>query len=241
MVAFQTKIHYEQGLNSVNRILIHAQMRLNLPNYHCVQFELFSHFSIPLDKEADVQLLMNQTRTRDSDQEDNTRAALFVSKTSTRGVPHRVQGRLTMTRNPSDLDLLLSVSSSRLTADVGIPPRVYRPVSLLVNASTELFGPIEVTCHALFEYDRREGYRSKIVLPVPLIIPGEDSGVTHIESAQFSRRENDQIDYQIIVMESEDSESLTHAVSFTSTLELNTRSVRGLVNKARLISTRMLA
>ena len=55
-------------------------MRLNLPNYHCVQFELFSHFSIPLDKEADVQLLMNQTRTRDSDQEDNTRAALFVSQ-----------------------------------------------------------------------------------------------------------------------------------------------------------------
>ena len=146
-----------------------------------------------------------------------------------------------MTRNPTDLDLLLSVTSNRASADLGTPPSAFRPVSLLVNASTELFGAIEVSCQAVFEYDQREGYRSKLVLPVPLMIPEEDGGVTHIESVQFSRRDNDQVDYQIIVMESDDSESLAHAISFTSTVELSLRSVKGLVDKARLISTRMLA
>ena len=213
-------------------------MRLNLPNYHCVQFGLTSDFKVPLEKEADIVSLMTRTHAHEIDGE-GPRMALFGSRTSTKGVIHRVRGRLTMTRNPTDLDVDLLVSSHRVD-DVRPPPRPYRPVSLLVEASGDLFGSIEVNFNAVFEYDQRHGYRSSIIFPVPLMIPKQTEGITHIESAQFSRRDNDEIEYQIIVMDPEDSDSLIHSVTFKSTLGLSAKSVKGLIDRAHRISTQLL-
>ena len=217
-------------------------MRLNLPHCHCIQFELISDFTASLEKDADILLLMNQTHNHDTTDEEpaNPVSALFGSRTRTAGVTHRVRGRLTRTPRQSDLRIRLSVSSARASDNLRPPPREFRPVSRLVETSGWLFGPIDVSCSAVFEYERKQGYQSKISFPIPLMFQGEENGLTHIESAQFSRRDNDEIDYQVVVMNREESDSLIHSVSFKSNLELSLISVRGLVDKARSISTQLL-
>lgn len=186
--------------------------------------------------------LMRQTHGHNiNDDTEGPPSAFFGAVTRNRGILHRVRGSLIMARHPTDLHIHLSVNSGRAPAGQRPPPRSYKPVSQLVEASGVLFGPIEVNCHAIFEYDQKQGYRSRISLPVPLINPEEADGITHIESAQFSRRDKDKIDYQIIVVKNDESETLTHSVIFESTLELNLVSVKGLVRRARQISTQLLA
>ena len=217
-------------------------MRLNLPNYRCVQFGLFSEFTVPIDGDANIQLLMNQTHTHDPAEgnEGGSQTALFGSRTRAGGVIHRVQGRLTKTPGLTDLSIELSVSSRRSSDNLRPPPRSFRPVSLLVRVASELFGSISVDCHAVFEYDQRLGYKSKIPFPFPLMVQGEADGITHIESAQFSRRDADDIEYQVMVVNREDSDLFVHSVNFDSTLELSLNSIRGLIDKAQSISNRLL-
>lgn len=217
-------------------------MRLNLPNHRCIQFEIHSDFTASSEKDAGILSLMNRTHTLDTadDEAGNPASALFGSRTRTGGVTHRVQGRLTRTPRPSDLRMRLSVSSTRDSDDLSKPPREFRPVSLLVETAGRLFGPIDISCSAVFEYDQKQGYKSKISFPIPLMFQGEENGLTHIESAEFSRRDNDEIDYQVIVMNSEESDSLVHFVSLESTVVLSLTSVKGLVDRARRISTNLL-
>ena len=213
-------------------------MRLNLPIYQCVQFGILGEFNVPLEKESDILSLMGRTHTHGVWDEE-PRIAVFGSRTRNRGVLHRVRGRLTMTRNPEDLSIELMMSSNRVE-NLRPPPRQYRPVSQLVEESSNLFGPIEVNCNAVFDYDQKHGYRSKISFPVPLMMPEDAEGITHIESAQFSRRYNDELDYTIIVLNPEDSDSLMHSVTFKSILVLSRDSIKDLVDRARSISTRLL-
>ena len=214
-------------------------MRLNLPTYDCVRFDLFSDFTVPLDRDDQIEALMDQTHTHDLT-EGGPRIALFGSRSRTGGITHRVRGRLTKTARGTDLGIVLTVSSSMSSDNLRPPPKSYKPVSRLVEASSALFGPVSVSCHAVFEYDQRHGHKSKISLPIPLIVQEEASGVTHIESAQFSRRENEDVQYQIIVSDPQDSDFLIHSVSFDSTSELSLQSIRSLIHKARTISTQLL-
>ena len=226
----------------VRQSLVRLNMRLNLPNHRCIQFEILSDFTASLEKDADILSLMNQTHTHDTadDEAGNPASALFGSRARAGGVTHRVRGRLTRTPLQSDLRMRLSVSSTRASDDLRLPPREFRPVSLLVETAGSLFGPIDVSCSAVFEYDRKQGYKSKISFPIPLMFQGDENGLTHIESAQFSRRDNDEIDYQVVVMNREESDSLVHSVSFKSTVELSLTSVKDLVDRARSISTQLL-
>ena len=217
-------------------------MRLNLPNFHCVQFELTSEFSIPRDKDAEIEAFMDLTHTHDPGQgiEGGTRVALFGSRTRTRGITHQVQGRLAMTPRPTDLGILLSVSSTRASDQLGTPPKSFRPVSFLVESAGKLFGTIDVSCHAVFNYDLTQGYRSKVSLPIPMMLQEGETGVTHIESAQFSRRDNDEVDYRVIVANRDEAELFVHSVDFESPVELSRNSVRRLIDKARKISNQLL-
>ena len=217
-------------------------MRLNLPNYHCVQFRLTSEFSISKDRDAEIEAFMDLTHTHDPEpgEERGTRVALFGSRTRTKGITHQVQGRLTKTSVPTELDITLSVSSIRVSDQLGPPPKSYRPVTLLVESAAEFFGPVEISCSAVFNYDSELGYRSKISLPMPLMLQGGQIGVTHLESIQFSRRDNDEVDYRVIVANRDEAELFVHSVDFESTVELSRNSVRGLIDKARKISNQLL-
>ena len=217
-------------------------MRFNLSRYHCAFLELSSESKLPLDKDAEIQAFMNLTHTHDVDGGDkgDPRTAFFGSKTKSSGISHLLQGRLTRVPNASEIGIRVSISIGTHAKELPAPPRSYKPVSLLVGATTKLFGPIEVKCHAIFEYDQKEGYRSKISFPMPLMVQEEASGITHIDGAQFSRRDKDNTDYQIVVASREDSDLFIHSVIFDSTIELNRTSIRNLMSRARLISNQLL-
>lgn len=217
-------------------------MRLNLPKYNCVLFEISSEFTVSLETDADIRAIVGQTHTHDPDEDDEgmPQIALFGSRTKARGVTHRVRGRLIRSPSPTELNIALLVSSIRASENLRPPPRSFRPVSHLIDSASKLFGPIPISCHAVFEYDRRQGYYSKASFPVPLMLLEKLDGITHLESATFSRRDTDSIEYQIEVDSLGDSELFIHLVNFDSTLELSLGSISWLVDRAHSISTQLV-
>lgn len=219
-------------------------MRLNLPRYNCVRFRLSGEFSVPTDRDAELQSLMDQTATHTHDpiegSEEGTRVAFFGSRSRVGGITHQVVGSLERALREDVLGFTLSITYARASDSLPSPPREMRPVSRLVEAASRLFGPVSVTCSTVFEYDQRKGFKSKISFPMPLIVQEETDGITHLESARFSRRVNDDIRYRISVSNPKDTDSFSHSIDFESTLELNRKSVRELLDRARLISTRLL-
>ena len=138
------------------------------------------------------------------------------------------------------LGIRLSATCARASSNLPQPPRELRPVSLLIGEAARLFGPISVNCEAVFSYDKAHGFMSKISFPIPLIVQEEKVGLTHIESAQFSRRDNDTVQYNVRVVNSGLDNSFSHSVDFSSTVELNPETVRKLLGKARSISNQLL-
>ena len=213
-------------------------MRLNLPNYHCVQLRLTSEFSIPKGKEAEIDAFIELTHSHGSrlGEEGETRAAHFGSRSRTRGIIHQVQGRLDKTTNPTDLNISIIVSSTQVSDQLRPPPKAFKSVASLVERATALFGPVEISCRAVFNYDPESEYESIVSLPMPLMLKGGQSGVTHMESIQFSRRLADEVEYRIIVATDEESNLTVHSVDFVSTSEWSLKSVREIFNGARDIS-----
>ena len=136
-------------------------MRLNLPKYNCVLFEISSEFTVSLDKDAEVRALISQTHTHDPDGEssEGPRVALFGSRTKARGVTHRVRGRLIRTPKPNELNLALLLSSNKASVSLRPPPRSFKPASYLVELASRLFGPIPLTCQAIFKQHERDWKR----------------------------------------------------------------------------------
>ena len=219
-------------------------MRLNLPRYNCIRFRLFSEFSVAMDRDAEFQSLMDQTATHTHDpiegSEEGTRVAFFGSRSRVKGITHKVLGSLERAPRENGLGFTLSITYARAYDSLPSPPREMRPVSLLVDAASRLFGPVSVTCSTVFRYDQTEGFKSKISFPMPLIVQDETDGITHLESARFSRRDSGDIRYWISVSNSEDTESFSHSIDFESTLVLNPKSVRELLDRARSISTHLI-
>ena len=173
-------------------------------------------FTTSKENDADIQALMNQTLTDPltKGNEEGSYVSFFGSRTKIRGVAHRVKGRLIRNPSPTDLSLDLAVQISRSSESLSPPPRSFRPVSLLVDSASRLFGQIPVSCHAIFQYDQKQGYSSRVSLPMPLMILEKPDGITHIEGAAFSRRDSDSIRYQITVDTLEDSGLFVHTVEF---------------------------
>ena len=216
-------------------------MRLNLPRHNCVRFEITGESTVSLERDDEIQLFMDRTHTHEPSEDDeyNTRVALFGSRARSGTVTHQMQGRLTRRRLVSGLEIELFVASRRVFGSIGRPPRALKSVSVLVENSSRLFGRINLRCHAVFEYDQNGPDRSRVSLPSPLMFE-ESGGITHIESAQFSRRAGDKIEYQIVVVTSDDPEAVIHSVDFEATAELSIGEVREILRKAQFISRQLL-
>ena len=217
-------------------------MRLNLPRGNCVSFSVFSEFTAPKRKGAEIQAFMERTITRsDEDDEGEVTAAFYGSISRAGGIPHRVSGTLTKlsSYDGGDDELSLTLVSER-DEMIDQPPREMRSVNDVIEAASDLFGPIEATCTALFEYERERGVKSKIHFPLPMIVQ-DDGGITHIESALFSRRDADGIQYSIAVGNTDDGLGIAHSVDFKTTVSLDQDRVRALFNKAVSISSRLIS
>ncbi len=220
-------------------------MRLDLPRYHCVLFQISSFFAIPAETDANVLELMDSTHSQEYEDEDGNatgrRLAVFGTRSRIRGVAHRIEGTLTRDEDPSGVAVGLSLRSSTLDEDIEPPPRSYAPVARLIDAAPRLFGRINVTCKALFQYDRDKGYRTAIPFPYPLMLPDPFFGVTHLESASFSRRGEDGIEHKVSVFPDEDANTFWHTVDLPWEMELDMNSLRALMGEVAFLSSQLLA
>ena len=218
-------------------------MRLNLPSRNCVSFSVFSMFTVSEKKDAEIQEFMERTLTRLNDDDDGVSVVAFYGSVSRAGgIVHRVSASLTKNA-PIDgrIAIALALSNDRYEGRVTEPPRGIQSVNHLIDALSGLFGPIEVTCHALFEYERARGFTSKVQFPIPLILQDAPDGITHIESAQFSRRNADGVLYAITVGESDNGAGIGHSVDFETTASLGQSEIRDLFDHAAKASMRLVS
>ena len=220
-------------------------MRLNLPNYHCRQFGLESEFGVSATNYAGIDQLMDLTSTHshepDAEDPEGIRVAFFGSRFTVGGTRYQSLANLSGAPRGDAVNVELRIVTNRAPSSSQRRPERIKPVNVLVDAASPLFGPIDVRCDALFEYEPSSGYRSGLRLPIPILAPVESGGVTHIENAEFSRRNDAGLEYRIVVLNSVTSELLVHSVHFESTIELSRSSIRRLLDDARLISNRLLA
>ena len=216
-------------------------MRLNLPRHNCISFNVSSQISVSKEKEAEILAFMERTLTRtDEDDGGLITAALYGSASRAGGIPHRLTGVLTVQSYEDGGEVSLMAMSER-GERMAAPPREMQSVNDLMDAVPDLFGPIEVSCSALFEYEREKGYSSKIPFPIPLIMPDAPNGITHIESAQFSRRDANGLVYLIAVGESDDGDGIAHSLDFETVASLDQNRIRELFSDAASISSRLVA
>ena len=216
-------------------------MRLNLPRHNCVSFSVFSEFTAPKEKDAEIQAFMERTITRSDEDDDGEVLAAFYGWISRAGgVAHMVSGALTKqsSNEGGGDDMSLTLVSER-SEGITPPPREMRSVNDLIEAASDLFGHIEVSCSALFEYERERGFASRIHFPAPMIVQ-DDGGITHMESALFSRRDADGIQYSIAVGNTDDGSGIAHSVDFKTIVSLDQDQTRALFNNAASISSRLV-
>ena len=219
-------------------------MKLNLPKYQCVRFELRAECPVPDGEEQALQSLVAQTSHHEHDPTEPGRTdsvvGIFGSKFLVGGAHIRSLANLGLDRR-DDLPwarvwLLNSVEDETLTR----PPRSIKPVSLLMQAATTKFAPTAAECSAVFEYNQLEGWTSKLQLPSPVIAQVDPYGITHIEMAEFSNRDDDGVNYRIEVRQDEERGVISHTVRFEQPLDWSRRSLQRLFNHGRTISGRLM-
>ena len=219
-------------------------MKLNLPNYGCIRFQIRADLAVSADRYPAVRAVMEQTENHTHDSRlpggGDTSVAIFGSKFVIGGVNHRAVGNLSATQRNDDWSVGIWILLNKAGNDLPRPPRGLKPISVLTAAAANTLDPASVACSATFEYDPAQGHRSRIALPIPLIAPGEHEGITHIESAEFSSRDADAVRYRISLRQSANSDTIVHTVDFESTIDWSRSSIRGLLDRARIISTRLI-
>ncbi len=205
---------------------------------------MLSEFSVAEEQDINIQAFLSQTATHShdsvKDNEEATLVSLFASRSRIGGVTHRIRCIVSRRLRQGVPRYRLSMTNNRSSDRLPAPPRGYRPVSVLVNAAPDLFGPVDVRCNAVFEYSESDDLRSKVTYPIPLIVHDEGNGITHIENAEFSRRDTEDIQYRILIANSEESDSFVHSVSFDTATDLSPTGIRNLFDRARSISSQML-
>ena len=212
-------------------------MRLDLPRHNCVSFELQGELTPLGDSDASFQDLMELTYAQ---RIENDTLAIFASRYVIRGTIHKVQGVIVRIEDGEESNFQVSIAVTRASSSLPRPPRTMRPVSRLLEVASDLFDKVNASCTASFEYKSSEGYRSRVVLPIVLPIEPDRSGVTHIESAQFSRRDGDSVEYRVAVLPSDDFDGFLHVVNFDDSIPLDQASIRGLLTKAGSFSNSLV-
>ena len=219
-------------------------MKLNLPNYDCVLFVVEASFDVSPEQDVAIRAIVASTSSHvhapDGADDDEEIVAVFGSKFVIGASNYRAVGNLSIAqRAPShkaDVWLMTHKASDTLAR----PPRAIKSVTTLTESTGRLLDQGTIECNATFEYSPSSGYVSSIDLPIPLINSGNPGGITHIESAEFSSRSGDSIDYRVVVSNDEERNVLAHTVNFSSVGDLSRRSLRGLLGRASALSRQLL-
>ncbi len=213
-------------------------MRINLARYNCTHFHIVSSFKVPKEEGAELRGSLQNMSTHTHEGPDGDWAVFFGSKSQVEGITHQIIGSIHQTTNDQEDDdtVRFRFLIDRASEDLPRPPSGFRSVSKLIEVSPHLFGHLKASVRCIFEYDRSHEKLSRVQFPIPLIVPAAGDGVTHIESAQFSRRTSHGTEYKIAVTPPADDGAYVHSVRFETECQLNWKSIRNLLNRAKSIS-----
>lgn len=160
-------------------------IRLDLPKFQCTQLIIIAHVVLPADA---VEIIFAKTL---STEESERRVATYGSRQVVNGTVHAIKGLVS--RVESEMH---HVIVSYMPQNLGRPPRVIKPVDLLLDTLGHYAENLSLECTAQFRYDIEEGWVSKIPIPIPFLL-GDDSKFTHLESVRISKREGNDIRYYV--------------------------------------------
>ena len=139
-------------------------MNLSLPKFGCVYFRLTGQCTVPEEIEAQIKALMSESHShRYADA--SPRVALFGSKFTSGGVAEKAGGTLLRRNLGSVITYTIDISYEQTDSSLPRPPRDYKPLSTLIDGASERLGSFDLSCHAIFEYERSKGYQSKVPYP----------------------------------------------------------------------------
>ena len=131
----------------------------------------------------------------------------------------------------NDVRFGVEIEHLRAPSNQPPPPADYKPISEMLEITSTLLGESAVNCQAQFGYELEDTLQSRIKLPSPMLLGGQnkDYGLTHIESAVFSRRENEGVEHTIEVIPMDDDRIL-HIVAFRANIVVNLENLGALFN-----------
>ena len=213
-------------------------MNLSLARFNCSYFSLAGSVVVPGDVDEALRELMSSTSRYETD-DGISRSAEFLSRYSRLG--RREHSYVNVNRVVVDdgVHYLVRMLNEVRDGDGSPRPTGVKPVEFWFDFGFPMLGSFTTQCHADFEYRESDGLRSRIAFPLPITLRDE-GGITHTEAAEFSRRSDSGVEYSVIVRYSEEERTVFHSVFFSSELELDRAVVRGLRDRCRSISRRLL-
>ena len=161
------------------------------------------------------------------------------------GTAVKVAGSLVRTEGEEDTRYSSIINFTVVEGTPGPPPDQYGSLDDLLNITNEYLGELEITIVADFVYELDDSLRSRIQLPSPLlqsIAPGEELGLTHIESVELSRREEGTPGvFQTVQVEfTNEGKQVVHNVTMKSSYVLSLAGLRKQLALAEAVSDTLL-
>ena len=200
----------------------------------CAHFEMVSWVEAGPEEASAVLQLIEWANGR-MPVPPGTNGAHFESTQSVEDGFYRLRGHIAY---DDDRQILVALTVDKLGGKYNRPPRSIPSIHRFLHGARSLLGEQSFRCDIVL-YPRDQGVRQFFPLPVALMNPGP-AGITHIESATFSKRTDDEREFTILVFPPDDDEPLTHIVSFEENCVLSRASIGRVVDKAQTLSSALL-
>ena len=180
--------------------------RLNLSEQHCTRLRVYVHTKLSADI-ADRVVGGSYTYGHPSDANAIT---TYASSYTLRGTAYAVTGQV-RSIGADEYHVEIDYEPS----DLGRPPRDMKPVDAMVEHLGSTLQNRYVESTATFRYPVRDGFASKIPLPMPYLLG--DETFNHIDGIVLARRDEGRILHRVEVSLSPSEQILRHHVYMRAT------------------------
>ena len=161
------------------------------------------------------------------------------------GTAVRMIGSLVRVEDDDGTKYSAIINFSVVEGNPSPPPDRYGSLHDLLSITSEYLGAMEITNTIQFVYELDDSLRSIIQLPSPLLLrtaPSEDVGLTHIESLELSRREEEKPGvFQTVQVELiDEGKKVAHGVTIKSSYVLSLEGLKMQLVLAETISNTLL-
>ncbi len=216
-------------------------MKLDLPGTRCTEFSFSSQFAVTEHVNVQIGALMKATelvRIEDPVLEIAPYGSIYNVGDTTIGIVGRLWRNTESNQSPCWLHIRYLAGDN----DFPPPPDDWKPVSYLLKIVADLLDEVAIDCEATFTYELGERVRSRVALPMPLLLADRSSppSLTHIESVVLSRREEDQFTHTVGIEPLDGGSSIMHTVNFSVSSALTWDSIRQMFETAGSLSLSLI-